>query len=226
IQWMHAASGILHKEYQSEQFTREGGVFHMAQLWVNLPSHRKKDAPGYCSILRNQISVLEAGGGKLALVAGSLAEGDEGVLRFVNSSSTDRNAIQGPGPVCSPMFAAIMDWDSSEYKPALDIPSHFTLLALVMNGALEGQHEGVKAGDLLVFRSAGAHRNSQEGEVQEERGHSLLSLEARPGTKALLLAGEPLGEPIAAYGPFVMNSADQIQEAFEDYRNGRFGTLV
>ncbi|MFM7178650.1 MAG: pirin-like C-terminal cupin domain-containing protein, partial [Bacteroidota bacterium] len=99
-------------------------------------------------------------------------------------------------------------------------------LALVMNGALEGQHEGVKAGDLLVFRSAGAHWNSQEGEVQEEQGHSLLSLEARPGTKVLLLAGEPLREPIAAYGPFVMNSADEIHEAFEDYRNGRFGTLV
>ncbi|NBV05602.1 MAG: pirin family protein, partial [Cytophagia bacterium] len=126
IQWMHAASGILHKEYQSEQFTREGGVFHMAQLWVNLPSHRKKDAAGYCSILRDQIPVSKARGGKLALVAGSLAEGDEGVLSFVNSSTIDQNAIHGPGPVCSPILAAIMDWDSSEYKPALDIPSHFT----------------------------------------------------------------------------------------------------
>ncbi|MFM8959036.1 MAG: pirin-like C-terminal cupin domain-containing protein, partial [Bacteroidota bacterium] len=191
-----------------------------------LPSHRKKDAPGYCSILREQIPVLEAGGGKLALVAGSLVEGDEGVLRFVNSSTTDRNAIQGPGPVCSPILAAILDWDSSEYKPALDIPSHFTLLALVMNGILEGQHEGVKAGDLLVFQPAGALRNSREGDGPQELGHSLLSLEARPGTKVLLLAGEPLGEPIAAYGPFVMNSADEIHEAFEDYRNGRFGTLV
>ncbi|MFM8317323.1 MAG: hypothetical protein ACKOAV_02975, partial [Bacteroidota bacterium] len=94
---------------------------------------------------------MEAGGGKLALVAGSLAASDEGVLRFVNSSTTDRNAIHGPGPACSPILAAIMDWDLADYKPALDIPSHFTLLALVMNGALEGQHEGVKAGDLLVF---------------------------------------------------------------------------
>jgi hypothetical protein len=226
IQWMHAASGILHKEYQSEQFTREGGVFHMAQLWVNLPSHRKKDAAGYCSILRDQIPVSEARGGKLALVAGSLAEDDEGVLSFVNSSTIDQNAIHGPGPVCSPILAAIMDWDSSEYKPVLDIPSHFTLLALVMNGALEGQHEGVMAGDLLVFQPAGTHRNSREGDVPQGLGHSLLSLEARPGTKVLLLAGEPLGEPIAAYGPFVMNSADEIQEAFEDYRNGRFGTLA
>jgi len=226
IQWMHAASGILHKEYHSEQFTREGGVFHMAQLWVNLPSHRKKDPPGYCSILRDQIPVLEGGGGKMALVAGSLAEGEEGVLRFVNSQSHDMNAIHGPGPVCSPILAAILDWDTSEYKPVLDIPSHFTLLALLMNGSLEGKHEGVKAGDLLVFRSAGPKMKSQEGEVHQDRGHYLLSLEAKPGTKVLLLAGEPLGEPIAAYGPFVMNSANEIQAAFEDYRNGRFGTLV
>ena len=198
----------------------------MAQLWVNLPSHRKKDAAGYCSILRDQIPVSEARGGKLALVAGSLAKGDEGVLRFVNSSTIDQNAIHGPGPVCSPILAAIMDWDSSEYKPVLDIPSHFTLLALVMNGAMEGQHEGVMAGDLLVFQPAGTHRNSREWDGPKGLGHSLLSLEARPGTKLLLLAGEPLGEPIAAYGPFVMNSADEIQEAFEDYRNGRFGTLA
>ena len=95
-----------------------------------------------------------------------------------------------------------------------------------MNGAMEGQHEGVMAGDLLVFQPAGTHRNSREWDGPKGLGHSLLSLEARPGTKLLLLAGEPLGEPIAAYGPFVMNSADEIHEAFEDFRNGRFGTLV
>ncbi len=225
IQWMHAASGILHKEYQSEQFTREGGVFHMAQLWVNLPSHRKKDAPGYCSILRDQIPVLEQRCGKMALVAGSLAEGDEGVFRFMYLPSPDMNAIHGPGPVCSPILAVIMDWDSLEYKPVLDIPSHYTVLALVMNGILEGKHVGVNAGDLLVFHSAGAHTDSEEGN-EFDHGHVLLSLEARAGTKLLLLAGEPLGEPIAAYGPFVMNSADEIQEAFEDYGKGRFGDLV
>lgn len=226
IQWMHAASGILHKEFHSEQFCREGGIFHMAQLWVNLPSHRKKDPPGYCSILRHQIPVVDAGSGSMALIAGGLIENQEGVMSFVDSESQDGKPIQGPGPACSSILMVTLDWISSEYMPTLSIPSHFTLLALVMHGALDGEYAGAKAGELVVFRSSKATSNSSEDGLKWEAGQSLLSLRARQGTKVLLLAGEPLREPIAAYGPFVMNSNAEIQAAWEDFRLGRFGNLA
>ncbi|MFN4766202.1 MAG: pirin family protein, partial [Bacteroidota bacterium] len=78
VQWMHAASGVLHKEYQSEAFTASGGVFHMAQLWVNLPAQRKMDPPSYGSIHRDQIQHLTMAGGHLELVAGMLGQNAEG----------------------------------------------------------------------------------------------------------------------------------------------------
>jgi redox-sensitive bicupin YhaK (pirin superfamily) len=216
---MHAASGVLHKEYQSEAFTASGGVFHMAQLWVNLPAQRKMDPPSYGSIHRDQIQHLTMAGGHLELVAGMLGQNAEGTW-FCLPSQVDfsespfPNSAVGPATVCSPLW--LFHWIQNQEGPGvfeLVVPEGATVLALVVEGVLGGELEGVDQGHLVVY-----HRNPNGRET-------LVRLEAHAGAKVLWMLGQPLNEPIAAYGPFVMNTKAQIQEAFEDYQNGRFGVL-
>ncbi|MFZ9680574.1 MAG: pirin family protein [Bacteroidia bacterium] len=219
VQWMHAASGVLHKEYQSEAFTASGGVFHMAQLWVNLPASRKMDPPSYCSIHREQIHMLPTAGGSLELVAGKLGQSADGSWSCLNnhegvSEAAYPSLATGPAPVCSPIW--LFHWnqgDSQNQRLELCVPGGATVLALVVEGALVGELEGVGNGHLVVFKRS----------LNDES--SRIRVEALAGTKVLWMIGQPLNEPIAAYGPFVMNSKDQIQQAFEDYQNGRFGVL-
>ena len=219
VQWMHAASGVLHKEYQSEAFTASGGVFHMAQLWVNLPAQRKMDPPSYGSIHRDQIQRLTMAGGHLELVAGMLGQNAEGTWVCLPSQadfseSPFPNSAVGPATVCSPLW--LFHWIQGEEGPGvfeLVVPEGATVLALVVEGVLGGELEGVDQGHLVVY-----HRHPNGGD-------SLVRLEAHAGAKVLWMLGQPLNEPIAAYGPFVMNTKAQIQEAFEDYQNGRFGVL-
>ena len=219
VQWMHAASGVLHKEYQSEAFTASGGVFHMAQLWVNLPAQRKMDPPSYCSIHREQIQVLPIAGGSLELVAGRLGQNADGSWSCLSDQdvvleNSFQRMVSGAAPVCSAIW--LFHWnqgDSHDQILELRVPGGATVLALVVEGSLGGELEGVGNGHLVVFKRSLTDESSS------------IRVEALAGTKVLWMIGQPLNEPIAAYGPFVMNSKDQIQQAFEDYQNGRFGIL-
>jgi redox-sensitive bicupin YhaK (pirin superfamily) len=110
----------------------------------------------------------------------------------------------------------LFHWIQGEEGPGvfeLVVPEGATVLALVVEGVLGGELEGVDQGHLVVY-----HRHPNGGD-------SLVRLEAHAGAKVLWMLGQPLNEPIAAYGPFVMNTKAQIQEAFEDFQNGRFGVL-
>ena len=219
VQWMHAASGVLHKEYQSEAFTASGGVFHMAQLWVNLPAQRKMVPPSYCSIHREQIQVVPIAGGALELVAGRLGQNADGSWSCLSDQdvvleNSFQRMVSGAAPVCSPIW--LFHWnqgDSHDQILELRVPGGATVLALVVEGSLGGELEGVGNGHLVVFKRSLTDESSS------------IRVEALAGTKVLWMIGQPLNEPIAAYGPFVMNSKDQIQQAFEDYQNGRFGIL-
>ncbi|MFM8514106.1 MAG: pirin family protein [Bacteroidota bacterium] len=220
VQWMHAASGVLHKEYQSEAFTATGGLFHMAQLWVNLPAQRKMDAPTYCSIHREQIQTVRSGAGWLELVAGTMVQDGDGVLHPMTETdahdfTTNSRVFTGPAPVCSPL--CLFHWSTGEEENGsltMHVPHGVTVLALVVEGELAGTLQGVDRGHLLVY----PRQAKGEGRVRME-------LQAKSGSKVLWMMGEPLNEPIAAYGPFVMNTREQIQEAFEDFQSGRFGVL-
>ena len=194
VQWMSAAAGIMHEEFHSEAFTREGGTLDMVQLWVNLPARDKMSAPGYQAIRSDSIPevALPDGAGSVRLIAGDYA------------------GRQGPARTFSPMNV----WDlrlkagASLALPAVD---GWNTAIVVLKGSvrINGQEEAGEAQLVLL----------------DPRG-SDLQLETREGAVLLLLSGEPIDEPIVGYGPFVMNSQEEITQAIDDFNSGRFANIA
>jgi redox-sensitive bicupin YhaK (pirin superfamily) len=194
VQWMTAASGVLHEEKHSAEFTRQGGTLEMVQLWVNLPAKYKMNPPGYQTILSRQIPVAELpdGAGTVRVIAGEFGQ------------------IKGPART----FTPINLWDvrlSANHRAALTLPRGFTTALFVLRGDL-GLIDSERAGamDLALL--------TREGDG--------VQLDARSDTALLVLNGASIDEPVAAHGPFVMNSKTEITQAIEDYHNGRLGRLA
>lgn len=193
VQWMTAASGVVHEEFHSEKFTREGGTLEMVQLWVNLPAQEKMSTPRYQEILSQQIPVhvLPEEAGTVRVIAGSFA------------------STSGPAKTVSPILA----WDvqlNSGKKANLEVPAGYTCLVVVQQGEVVFQEKSsAKAVELVQF----------------DRDGSEIRVEATSDARFLLLAGEPLQEPVVGQGPFVMNTQQQIREAILDYQAGRMGHL-
>ncbi len=192
VQWMTAASGILHKEYHEESYGRRGGPFQMAQLWVNLPRAHKMDPPRYQPILSPQIGVatLPDGAGVVRVVAGAY------------------RGVRGPAKTFSPinLYDARLQ---PRGKLELSFPARETAAILVMKGDVSVHGETARANDFILFGHAG------------ER----ITVEAATAAQLLVLNGEPLGEPVVQYGPFVMSTPGEIRQAIEDFEGGRFGHL-
>jgi len=193
VQWMTAASGILHKEYHEQGFAARGGPFQMAQLWVNLPRAFKMTEPRYQPLLAEQMGVvtLPDGAGTVRVVAGSY------------------RGVRGPAQTFSPV--QIYDVTLREGGRAdFSFPAPETLALLVMKGEarINGERT-VRENDFVLFQRVGDE----------------LALEATKDAQFLLLNGQPLGEPIVQYGPFVMNTEREIREAIVDFSNGKFGEL-
>ncbi len=193
VQWMTAASGVLHSEYREQRLAREGGPMHGAQLWVNLPKAHKMDAPRYQTLTADRM-------GSVAL------PDDGGVVRVI---SGEYQGVNGPAKTFTPV--TVLDAHLRlNARADFSFPAHHTAALLVMRGevTLNGGATA-KASDFVVFRN--------EGEV--------ISLAARSDAHVLVLSGEPIDEPIAAYGPFVMNTEREIREAMSDFQRGKFGHL-
>ena len=194
VQWMTAASGILHEEYHSARFARTGGTFEVAQLWVNLPARAKMTSPGYQTLLKNDIPVVELGG-------------QTGLLRVIAGEFEGR---KGPARTFTPMNV----WDvhlRAAGNINLTLPgSHNASLVVLKGKVLINAAEAVNRDEVVLF----------------ERAHGDISLHAELDSIVLVLTGEPLNEPIAGHGPFVMNTREEIQQAFADYHAGRFARPV
>ena len=193
VQWMTAASGILHEEFHSAAFTRDGGTMEMVQLWVNLPAKDKMSAPGYQGLLNAEIPPVELadGAGRLRVIAGEYA------------------GARGPART----FTPINIWDvrlTAGAKTSFTLPEGHTLAVLVQSGA-------VKLNDAEVARDA-------QFAIFERVGGA-IELEAQGDAKVLVLSGEPIDEPVAWYGPFVMNTEDEIRAAITDFNAGKFGDV-
>jgi redox-sensitive bicupin YhaK (pirin superfamily) len=193
VQWMTAASGVLHEEMHEAEFTKNGGVFEMIQLWVNLPAKDKMSKPGYQAITNEQIPVVKfSTGGHARVIAGEL------------------DGTKGPAKTFTPVNL----WDvilKAGEKVELTVPEgHNTAVVL-------------RKGDATVNGSA---KLSGEAKIATlGRDGDTITLEAKEDSQLVLLSGEPINEPIASYGPFVMNTREEIVQAVEDYKSGRFGRL-
>ncbi|CAE7683428.1 unnamed protein product [Symbiodinium microadriaticum] len=196
VQWMTAASGIIHEEFHSTEFAKNGGVFEMVQLWVNLPARHKMDPPKYQPILSRDIPVvdLDESGSKAKIIAG------------------DFNGVGGTASTHTP----INMWDISlkaHNRVTLPVPSgHNTILLL-------------RSGSVLLKDDDGSSTNLRAPQVAllSIDGESCLLEAASEDADILVLSGTPIDEPIAARGPFVMNTQKELQKAMADYHSGQLG---
>ena len=199
-QWMTAGSGLLHIETPPEEVVVKGGLFHGFQLWVNLPSHQKMTDPRYQDIRGGEVTLLAShdGGALLRLIAGELA-GHEGP-GITHTPITLVHATVAPGAQLS------LPW-----------PADFNALAYVLagSGTVGPQHHPIGLGQLATF-GAGQGLTLTADQRQESRA---------PELEVLLLGGRPIREPVATYGPFVMNTREEVLRAVEDFRSGRLGTI-
>jgi redox-sensitive bicupin YhaK (pirin superfamily) len=195
VQWMTAGAGILHQEFHSDDFAKQGGVLQMVQLWVNLPAKHKMTAPAYQAILSKSIPKIEfsSSSGSVRVIAGEY-EGQAGPAKtFTPMNVFDIRLKKGEELV----LPAADGWNTS---------------VVVLRGALEGAGDsGVVAKDakMLMF--------SQDGQD--------IKIKALEDSVALLLSGEPIDEPIVGQGPFVMNTREEIDQAINDFNRGAFGSI-
>ncbi len=193
VQWMTAASGLVHEEFHGTEYAKSGGPFEMAQLWVNLPAKDKMTEPGYQGITSDQIPVVKLPGeaGTVRVIAGEYA------------------GTKGPARTFSPVEV----WDirlRGGRAADLSIPEGYTLMLAVFKGPVRvNGSEEVKDAEVALFERTGTE----------------FRIESATDTKILLLAGQPLNEPIVGYGPFVMNTEDEIRQAIQDFQTGKMGRL-
>lgn len=192
VQWMTAASGVLHEEKHSAAFTKKGGTLEMVQLWVNLPAKDKMSAPRYQEILNQSIPIvkLDDNQSQIRLIAGQFNGKDGAAKTFTPIHLYD---------IC---LAA---------NSSLDIPinSGFNALLFVMNGDISIEGKSVQTNELAILENEG----------------SIVSLKAHKETKLLFMSGEAIDEPVVGMGPFVMNTQEEIYQAYNDFRSGKFGQI-
>jgi redox-sensitive bicupin YhaK (pirin superfamily) len=199
-QWMTAGAGILHIEAPPEELVASGGLFHGIQLWVNLPAADKFVPPRYQDI----------GSGKVALLTSHDAAS---LLRVV---AGELGGHPGPGITYTPITLVHATVPPGA-RLELPWPADHNALAYVLAGSGSAGSSGrpVHSGQLVVF-GGGDFIVLGAGERQDARSAAL---------EVLLLGGRPIGEPVAHYGPFVMNTEAELRQAFEDFRAGRLGSI-
>lgn len=193
VQWMTAASGILHKEYHEEAYSLAGGPFQMVQLWVNLPAKDKMSKPKYQAIKQSEMAVfnLPENGGKIEVIAGNY-EGTKGSASTFTPIEVYNARLNKGG------------------KATLTFPANFNTGFVVIEGSAKiNDTQEVKVNDFVHFKNEG-----------EE-----ITIEALENSIILILSGEPINEPIKQYGPFLMNTEEEIHQAISDYNQGKFGYL-
>jgi quercetin 2,3-dioxygenase len=193
VQWMTAASGILHKEYHEEEFSRQGGIFQMVQLWVNLPAKDKQSDPKYQAISKKDINKYKL-------------PNDGGVIEVIAGQYKD---VEGAASTFTPIHlqnARLKKGGIAEFST----PADFNTALLVIEGSIRVNGAEEVPTDHFVLLG-------NEGEE--------ISVEALEDAVVLMLSGQPINEPIAAQGPFVMNTREELAEAFSEFHSGKFGTL-
>lgn len=195
VQWMSAGAGILHQEYHEESFSKQGGLFQMVQMWVNLPAKDKETTPKYQDLRKEEMTkvALDDSGSHVDVIAGAY------------------KGQQGKGTTFSPMHlynAYLAKGTEATFK----FPSNYNTAILIIEGAVKVNQEHVLAKDSFAL-------------FENDREESFTVEAQQEHTIVLVMSGEPLNEPVAHYGPFVMNTQEQLVQAFQDFQEGKFGSL-
>ncbi len=199
-QWMTAGAGILHIETPPSELVASGGLFHGIQLWVNLPSAQKWEQPRYQDIRAGQVGLLgsDDGGALVRVIAGEVGGGS------------------GPGVTHTPMAMTHLTVSPGAQVVLPWARDHNALVYVLSGrGSVGAERRPIGSGQLAVF-GAGDALTITADELQESR---------TPALDVLVLGGRPIGEEVAWYGPFVMNTKDELRQAFDDFRAGRMGTI-
>jgi len=198
VQWMTAGAGVIHSEMPEAEFARTGGRMHGIQLWVNLPRQDKLMRPRYQELPSAKIPTAQTEGGrvKVKVIAGEALGA--------------RAAIATRTPILYLHFR--LEPGAQFEQP---VPPGYNVFAYVLEGQgrFGSDQQGAVRGQMVRFAPGG----------------NAVSLAAPTGAgplSVLLVGGEPLNEPIARYGPFVMNTQAEIRQAIEDYQNGRMGVIA
>jgi quercetin 2,3-dioxygenase len=199
-EWMTAGAGILHIERPPEALVASGGLFHGIQLWVNLPASKKWTPPRYQDIGAGRVTLLSShdGGALVRLIAGEIA------------------GHEGPGMTHTPI-TFVHTSVSPDAELRLPWRRDFNALVYVLSGcgSVGETRAPIRTGQLAAFG---------EGDVitlaadRAQEGRS-------PNLDVLVLGGRPIGEAVAWYGPFVMNTHAELAQAFDEFRRGRMGTI-
>ena len=235
IQWMTAGSGLLHNEFMSSEFSRLGGTQHMIQLWINLPREYKMTTPRYQALTRENIPEVAFDGGRVRVIAGEVSIQDSKwkiQKKWIAETFSPVELYDVRFDIChpagiplDPALWVINDKDlisegkrdssvalgmTKETKTLeFQIPENYTTMVLVTEWEIMINDRKLGNGDIAHFGAS----------------WSTLSLSSISVAKILIMAGCPLDEPIAHYGPFVMNTEVEIRQAFADLNAGKMGSL-
>ncbi|QQX76263.1 MULTISPECIES: pirin family protein [Aequorivita] len=193
VQWMTAASGILHKEYHEKNFSKAGGDFQMVQLWINLPAKYKMTAPKYQGLTNAEMKKVQLpnNAGIVEVIAGEF------------------NGEKGPAFTFTPVHMLNAKLNKNG-NATFSFPETFNTVILVVEGNIKvNNSEEIKTDGLGLFKNEG----------------DTFTIEALDNAVVLVLSGQPINEPIAAQGPFVMNTRAELIQAISDFNMGKFGYL-
>lgn len=193
VQWMTAASGVVHEEKHERAFAEKGGVFEMVQLWVNLPAKYKMSAPKYQSITKEQIPAVKLGAESYGrIIAGEL------------------NGVKGPAKTFTPVNVFDVRAKAGE-SFELALPEGQNAAVVLLKGKVKLNGEAALEGEARIA-------------TLDPDGNG-VAVEVGEDSTLLVLSGEPINEPVASYGPFVMNTQEELAQAVKDYREGKMGHL-
>ncbi|WP_339702329.1 pirin family protein [uncultured Marixanthomonas sp.] len=193
VQWMTAASGVLHKEYHEEEFSKAGGDFQMVQLWVNLPAKDKMSQPKYQALSAEEINSHEL-------------PNNAGTVEVIAGAYKDTKGTASTFTPVHMMNARLNKGGTADFS----FPENYNTCLLVIEGSVTvNETETVPTDHFVLFEN--------EGEA--------FTVKASEDAVVLVLSGEPINEPIAAQGPFVMNTREELTQAINDFNMGKFGYL-
>ena len=192
VQWMTAASGVLHKEYQEEEWSKKGGLAQMAQIWVNLPAKDKMSSPKYQPLKQEDFNrfVLPDKKAEVVVIAGNY-NGTKGIASTFTPVEMYNAHVKNGAEV---LFS---------------FPQNYNTGFLVIEGNVILNDKDVPTDHFALFKNDGTD----------------ILLKSTEDAIVLVLSGEPINEPIMSYGPFVMNTKQEILDAYDDLNKGKFGFL-